>query len=318
MSKIFFEDLKLPHPNYYLNVGSGSHAKQTAKIMIEFEKVLLNEKPELIIVGGDVNSTIACSLVASKINIKIAHVESGLRSFDRKMPEEINRKLTDSISDFLFVSEQSGVDNLKKEGIQADKIYFTGNVMIDSLIKYLPLAEKSAILNQFHLKSNDYILTTIHRPSNVDFPEKLGKLLIMLNHLGEKKKIIFPVHPRTKKNMINFGLNKNHSKNLNIINPVGYIDFITLMKNAALVITDSGGIQEECTYLGKQCITVRTTTERPITIEIGTNHLVGDDFNKAEATATSILNEEKKEGKIPELWDGHAGERIVEILANSF
>ena len=199
MSKIFFEDLKLPHPDYYLNVGSGSHAKQTAKIMIEFEKVLLNEKSELIIVVGDVNSTIACSLVASKINIKIAHVESGLRSFDRKMPEEINRILTDSISDFLFVSEQSGVDNLKKEGIQADKIYFTGNVMIDSLIKYLPLTEKSAILNQFHLKSNDYILTTIHRPSNVDFPEKLEKLLIMLNPLGEKKKNYFSGSSTDKK-----------------------------------------------------------------------------------------------------------------------
>ena len=317
MSKIFFKDLELPQPAYYLGVGSGSHAEQTAKIMIEFEKVLLKEKPDLVIVVGDVNSTIACSLTAVKLGIKVAHVEAGLRSFDRKMPEEINRILTDSISDCLFVTEQSGLDNLKLEGVADSKVHFVGNVMIDSLIKYLPKTETSKICNHFDLQKNNYVLVTMHRPSNVDAPDKLKTLIEMLNRLAIRKKVLFPVHPRTKKNIERFGLEEDISEKLIITDPVGYIDFISLIEHAELILTDSGGIQEESTWLGVQCITLRTSTERPITIEIGTNHLVGDDFEKAENTALSILSGNKKIGKIPKLWDGHAAERIVEILVNT-
>jgi len=320
MSKVFFEELKLPKPDYYLGAGSGSHAEQTGKIIIEFEKVLLTEKPDLVIVVGDVNSTIACSLTAVKLGIKVAHVEAGLRSFDRTMPEEINRILTDTISDFLFVTEQSGIDNLKREGIADEKVYFVGHVMIDSLARYLPLAEKSEILRQAQFNINHdegYILVTMHRPSNVDYPKKLKELIAMLNRLAEKKKVIFPVHPRTKKNLDRFGLSGSISKNLLITDPIGYIDFIALTKNAELILTDSGGIQEESTWLGIQCVTLRTTTERPVTIETGTNYLAGDDFKKAESIALSILNGKRKEGKIPVLWDGQAAERIVKILVNS-
>jgi len=315
MSKIFFEDLGLPHPGFYLGVGSGSHAEQTAKVMIEFEKVLLAEKPELIIVVGDVNSTIACSLVASKLNIKTAHVEAGLRSFDRKMPEEINRILTDSISDFLFVSEESGLSNLKKEGIDDSKVFFVGNVMIDSLIHHLPKSESSNVMKEYNLEPSKFILVTLHRPSNVDSEEFAKELLHLFNVLSEKKKIIFPIHPRTKKNFLSFGFKAENDKIL-LTDPIGYIDFLSLTKNAELIITDSGGIQEESTYLGVQCITVRNNTERPVTVSVGTNQLVGRDLKKVEEVALNILNGNKKKGKIPELWDGKTAERIAEILVN--
>ena len=354
MSKVFFDELELPKPDYYLGIGGGSHAEQTAKIMMEFEKVLLNEKPDLVIVVGDVNSTIACSLTAVKLGIKVAHVEAGLRSFDRSMPEEINRILTDSISDFLFVTEKSGLENLKREGIPDSKVYFVGHVMIDSLIHYLPkvaeminvrreteeeekIKEKSlknkvsdtTTLRQAQsdneqqtthhlLPTTNYVLVTMHRPSNVDFKEKLSDLIDMLNRLSEKRKIIFPVHPRTKKNMERFGLSNKISENLVITEPIGYLDFISLIKNAEVILTDSGGIQEESTYLGVQCVTLRTSTERPVTVEVGTNHLVGDNFAEAERVVNEILDGKKKTGKIPELWDGKAAERIVEIIANKF
>jgi UDP-N-acetylglucosamine 2-epimerase (non-hydrolysing) len=314
MSKIFFDDLELPVPDFYLGVGSGSHAEQTAKVMIEFEKILLREKPDVIIVVGDVNSTIACSLVASKLNIKVVHVEAGLRSFDRTMPEEINRLLTDSISDFLFVTEKSGINNLKKEGIPDDKIFFVGNVMIDSLLYYLPKTESSQILSDLDLKKNEYILVTLHRPSNVDSESFLTQLISTFNNLGKEAKIVFPVHPRTKKNLNEMRLEENLSENVFLTDPIGYIDFLTLIKNAGLVITDSGGIQEETTYLGVQCITVRENTERPVTVEIGTNQLIGTDLKKVEEAAVRVLKGEKKCGKIPELWDGKSAERIVKIL----
>ncbi|MEJ2616765.1 MAG: UDP-N-acetylglucosamine 2-epimerase (non-hydrolyzing) [Ignavibacteriaceae bacterium] len=314
MSKIFFEDLEMPVPDFYLGVGSGSHAEQTAKVMIEFEKVLIKEKPDLVIVVGDVNSTVACSLVAAKLNIKVAHVEAGLRSFDRTMPEEINRLLTDAISDYLFVSEKSGLKNLANEGIKEDKVYFVGNVMIDSLMHYLAKAEKSPVLKDYSLSPSEYILVTLHRPSNVDSKDFLKDLMILFEKLAEKRKIIFPVHPRTKKNLEDSGYIKNINKNIILTEPIGYIDFLALTKNSGLIITDSGGIQEESTYLGIQCITVRNNTERPVTVEVGTNHLIGTDLNSVEECTLDILTGKIKEGKIPEMWDGKTSERIVKYL----
>ncbi len=323
MSKIFFEDLELPEPDFYLGVGSGSHSQQTAGVMLEFEKVLIKEKPDLVIVVGDVNSTIACSLVAAKMGIKIAHVEAGLRSCDRTMPEELNRLLTDQLSDFLFVTEKSGLDNLNKEGIPGEKVFFVGNVMIDSLINYLPKAGKSAVLDELKVSppaagnSGGYVLVTLHRPSNVDSKIFLTGLAGLLNTIAEKRKIVFPVHPRTRKNMEEWDIITNFSGNVIITEPIGYIDFLTLTKNAELIITDSGGIQEESTYLGVQCITVRENTERPVTVETGTNQLIGTDLKKVQKSALEVLNGNIKKGKIPELWDGKAAERIVDILMNS-
>jgi len=314
MSKVFFDELELPKPDFYLGVGSGSHAEQTAKVMVEFEKILLQEKPDLVIVVGDVNSTIACSLAAVKLHIKVAHVEAGLRSFDKEMPEEINRVLTDTISDFLFITEKSGIENLKKSGVSDDKIFFVGNCMIDSLIHYLPKIDKSNILETYCLLPTAYLLVTLHRPSNVDEEKSLREVIEMLNHLSEKRKIVFPIHPRTRANIKAFGLETLLNANIILTDPIGYLDFISLVKNCELVITDSGGIQEESTYLCVQCLTLRENTERPITVEVGTNHLVGTDFKKAETAALEILSGKKKVGKIPELWDGKAAERIVEIL----
>lgn len=318
MSKVFFEELELPRPDFYLGVGSGSHAEQTGKIMIAFEKVLLEEKPELVIVVGDVNSTIACSLTAKKLGIKVAHVEAGLRSFDREMPEEINRILTDSISDYLFVTEKSGLVNLKNEGISYEKIFFVGHVMMDSLIHFLPKSEKSVILNKLShpgnltLNARDYILVTLHRPSNVDIPERLNMLLNLLLRISNKKKIVFPVHPRTKSMLSTLNLDLN--LNLILTDPLGYIDFLALMQNARLIITDSGGIQEETTYLGIPCITLRKSTERPVTVDLGTNYLLGDELDKVEPLVNEIFSGKHKRGEIPELWDGKSAERIVKII----
>ena len=316
MSKVFFDDLELPKPDFYLGVGSGSHAEQTAKVMMEFEKVLLQENPDMILVVGDVNSTIACSLTAAKLHIKVVHVEAGLRSFDRKMPEEVNRVLTDAISDYLFVTEKSGLENLKNEGVDDSKVFFVGNVMIDSLVYYLEKTNGRSILSDFGLEPQNYLLVTLHRPSNVDSKEQLTKLIGMLERLSEKRKVIFPIHPRTRKNLNDYNLLNEDNNNLILTDPIGYIDFLTLTKNAELILTDSGGIQEESTYLGVQCITLRTSTERPVTVEVGTNQLLGNDLQKAEQTALEVLDGKKKEGKIPELWDGKAAERIAAILVD--
>lgn len=314
MSDIFFNQLGLPAPDYYLGIGSGTHAEQTGKTMIEFEKVLLVENPDLVIVVGDVNSTVACSLTAKKLQIKVAHVEAGLRSFDRSMPEEINRILTDSISDFLFVTEKSGLINLRNQGIEEKKIFFVGNCMIDSLVMLLPLINSSDVLDKLKLKKNEFILITMHRPGNVDSKEKLVELVNLLISISLKMKIVFPVHPRTRKNLETFGLIEKLNERVLLADPFGYIDFIQLMRHSKLVITDSGGIQEESTYLGIQCITLRTTTERPSTIEYGTNHLAGDNFRKSEKTIMELIDGSKKNGSIPELWDGKAAERISGIL----
>lgn len=315
MSKIFFEDLELPEPDIYLGVGSGTHAEQTAKVMIEFEKVLLAYKPDLIIVVGDVNSTVACSLTAVKLGIKVAHVEAGLRSFDRTMPEEINRILTDVISDYLFVTEKSALINLKNEGIDKGKIFFVGNVMIDTLIKYLPKL-KNDILNRFDTKEKKYCVVTFHRPSNVDNRNNLINLINLLNKVAKYIKVIFPIHPRTNKNINDFGLNNVLDENIILVEPLGYLDFIGLIKDSKFVLTDSGGIQEETTYLGIPCITLRNSTERPITVEIGTNYLVGENIDETWKYIELIFNNKHKTGEIPELWDGKAAERIVNIIVD--
>jgi UDP-N-acetylglucosamine 2-epimerase (non-hydrolysing) len=317
MSRIFFDELGLPKPDFYLGIGSGSHAVQTAGVMVAFEKILLEEKPDMVVVAGDVNSTIACSLVAVKMRIKVAHVEAGLRSWDRDMPEEINRILTDSISDLLFVTEDSGMQNLKKEGIADEKVFFTGNVMIDSLASNLHRIEASGILKELQLDPSKYIVATIHRPSNVDHPDSLAGILRLLGKYAKGRKVVFPVHPRTRSNIKNFGLEQELVPELILTEPIGYIDFLSLVKNAGLIITDSGGIQEESTYLGVQCITLRDNTERPVTVSHGTNHLAGTDIAKVDKVVAEVLEGKVKKGSIPPLWDGKAAERICRQLVNA-
>ena len=312
MSKVFFDDLKMPEPDIFLGVGSGSHAEITARIMIEFEKVCVDKKPKLVIVSGDVNSTLACALAAKKLNIPIAHVESGLRSFDQEMPEEINRILTDRISDLLFVSEESGMKHLLDEGIEKEKIHFVGNCMIDSVKKFLPDALEQKPWHKYDLVINDYCLITMHRPSNVDSTTNLNKVIDMLNSISEKTKVVFPIHPRTKNELQN--ANKKLCGNILLLEPLPYLEFLGLMAKAKVVVTDSGGIQEETTYLGVQCITVRENTERPVTVYIGTNHLVGTDSSAALNIFNIIINGEIKKGIIPPKWDGNSGKRIAKII----
>jgi UDP-N-acetylglucosamine 2-epimerase (non-hydrolysing) len=314
MSDIFFRQLGMPQPDFYLGVGGGNHAEQTGRTMIEFEKVLLSERPDLVIVVGDVNSTIACSLTAKKLNIKVAHVEAGLRSFDRAMPEEINRILTDSISDYLFITEDSGAKHLRTEGVDENKVFFVGNCMIDSLINILPYSDKSGIIAELNLTPDNYVLVTMHRPSNVDNQYRLGELTVLLNEISEERNVVFPIHPRTRKNLEQYKLLDKLNSKIILTDPIGYVDFISLVKNSELIITDSGGIQEESTYLGVQCITLRKSTERPSTVDIGTNQLVGEDFNKAKEAAIKVLGGYKKQGKVPPLWDGKSAGRIVHIL----
>lgn len=316
MSKIFFEDLEMPQPDFYLGVGSGTHPQQTANVMIEFEKILISQKPDLAIVVGDVNSTVACSLAASKLNIRVANVEAGLNSFDRTMPEEINRLLTNAISNFLFVSEVSDLTNLKNEGVPSNKIYFVGNVMIDSLIQQLPKSEHSSILKTYGLLPSMYLLFTLHRPSNLDSRLFLQSLMQLFESLSQERQIIFWVHPRTKKSLEDAGYMINQNKNVILTEPIGYIDFLALTKNAELIITDSGGIQEESTYLGVQCITVTNNTEGPVTVDVGTIQLLGTNLKEVEYIAKQILNGNKKSGIIPEFWVGKTAERIVGILTS--
>lgn len=317
MSDIFFKQLELPEPTYFLGVGSGSQTQVTAKIMLEFEKIVEKEAPDLILVVGDVTSTLACTLVAVKMGIKVAHVESGLRSFDRSMPEEINRILTDSVSDFLFVTEQSGLDNLKKEGVSNEKVFFVGNVMIDSLVYYLEKAKRSQILNDLGINQNNYIVMTMHRPANVDSEIGLKAIIELVALCANHIQVIFPIHPRTIANLARFGLLDELKKiiNVQLIDPLGYLEFVQLMANSAAILTDSGGIQEETTYLGVPCLTFRNSTERPITVTIGTNHLLADLNPKLTfQTLVKTLNGQTKKGQIPPLWDGNAAIRIVQKL----
>ena len=319
MSKFFFNDLELPEPDMYLGVGSGTHAEQTARVMVEFEKICMDEKPDMVLVVGDVNSTAACSMVASKLWIPIVHVEAGLRSYDRQMPEEINRLVTDVLADYLFTTEKSGTENLLKEGIDQSKIHFVGNVMIDSLIHFLQKAKSSKILEKENLISRKYALVTLHRPSNVDTKENFLKIFTAFEEIQKDIPIVFPIHPRTQNNISKFGLDKrvNSLTNLKLLPPASYLDFVQLQQNAKFIMTDSGGIQEETTYLGIPCLTLRETTERPITAEIGTSVVLGTNTEKIIENAQLILADKWKKGQIPALWDGNAAKRIVEILRES-
>lgn len=316
MSKLFFDDLKLSPPDIYLGVGSASHAAQTAKVMVEFEKVLLEQKPDLVVVVGDVNSTIACALTAVKLFIPVAHVEAGLRSYDRTMPEEINRILTDAISDYLFTTSRDADVNLLKEGIPKEKIYFVGNVMIDTLLKQIDKASTSDILSRLGLEPKNYAALTLHRPNNVDDKEVFVRILGALEEVQKKIKIVFPIHPRTRKKIEEFSLSGKIKSMTNFIitDALGYLDFLSLTANSKFVLTDSGGIQEETTILKIPCITLRETTERPITVTEGTNVIVGSDKEKIIKESLKVIEGKAKNGKIPELWDGKAAERIVKIL----
>jgi UDP-N-acetylglucosamine 2-epimerase (non-hydrolysing) len=309
MSAIFFKELGLPNPDINLRVGSGTHAEQTAKILLRFEKVIPKLRPDIVIVYGDVNSTIAAALVCAKLSVPVAHVEAGLRSFDRSMPEEINRLLTDQITDILFTTSVDANENLLREGISPNKIYFVGNVMIDTLIKFLPLIRKM----QSNKYPVHYALVTLHRPSNVDNNAALRNILESLIRISHKLPIIFPVHLRTRQRIGSLSRLKN-SPSLYLIKPQKYTEFLYLEKNATVVITDSGGVQEETTFLMKPCLTLRSNTERPITVNIGTNILVGTDSKVLEQEIDAILAGKLKKGKIPTLWDGHAADRIADIL----
>jgi len=316
MSGSFFKELNIPKPNYNLGIKAGKHGEQTGKTMIEFEKVCVKEKPQLVIVVGDVNATIACALVASKLHIKIAHIEAGLRSFDRNMPEEINRILTDHISDYLFTTCEDGEKNLLKEGINKNKIFFVGNIMIDTLLKQQKKAKHSRILKKLNLKVKEYALLTLHRPSNVD-NEKILKTLLQTFHVIQKKiKIIYPIHPRTEKQIKKFDLEKyvKQMKNFIITPPLGYLDMIHLLNNTKFLMTDSGGIQEESTVLKIPCLTLRENTERPITVDIGTNIIVKTNKNKIIKEVNKILLGKEKIGKQPKYWDGKTSQKIIKIL----
>lgn len=320
MSKAFLDDLSLPDPDVYLGVGSASHAIQTAKIMIAFEKAMLEKRPDLVSVVGDVNSTLACALVSAKLHVPIAHVEAGLRSRDRSMPEEINRIVADQLSNVLFTTCRDADSNLLKEGIPKEKIHFVGNVMIESLIMHQEKIDRSDILEMLKLDRSGYALVTLHRPSNVDNPETFKPIFKILQKLSERLPVVFPVHPRTKVKIGEFkmtdGATDDHR--LILMEPLDYFDFLNLEKNARLVLTDSGGVQEETTFFGVPCITIRENTERPITVEQGTNTLAGTDPDAVHRACQSALSRPMGRKITPELWDENVSERIVTVLMNRF
>lgn len=307
MSDAFFLQLEMPVPDVNLNVGSGSHSRQTAEIMLRLEPVIQDRKPDITLVYGDVNSTLGAALACAKLRVPVGHVEAGLRSYDRSMPEEMNRVLTDQISEYLFTPSEDADRNLQREGIPEGKIYRVGNVMIDSLVRFLPLAMERKI---DHLPAR-YALVTLHRPSNVEQPERLQQIMRCLLEISKEIEVIFPVHPRTKQRIKDF---KFDSSRLHLLEPLPYIEFLGLQNRAVVVITDSGGIQEETTYLKVPCITLRENTERPVTITLGTNILVGNDLARLHEEVAKVLAGKKKSGTVPPLWDGHAAERIAENL----
>lgn len=321
MSDVFFRQLELPKPDYYLGIGGGTHTTQTAGIMLKFEEVLDKEKPDVVLVVGDVNSTIACALVAVKKNIPVVHVEAGLRSGDLQMPEEINRILTDRISNLLFVTEHSGLVHLASEGVSSDKIHFVGNVMIDSLVHFQEKASKGAVLKDHNLNKGDYVLSTMHRPANVDNKEGLQEILKIFKGISSKKKVVFPIHPRTKNNFEKYELlnDLESIENLILLEPQGYLEFLQLMDNAFLIVTDSGGIQEETTFLQVPCFTFRDSTERPVTIELGTNILFPDlKADEILEAFNSLLSSTGKIGTIPPFWDGKTAGRIADVLIEKY
>jgi UDP-N-acetylglucosamine 2-epimerase (non-hydrolysing) len=308
MSDVFFDQLGIPAPDVNLAVGSGTHARQTAEILTRLEPVLLEGKPDMVLVYGDVNSTVAAALVCAKLGVRLGHVEAGLRSFDRTMPEEINRLVTDQLADLLFTPSEDGDFNLQKEGIPTERIFRVGNVMIDSLVRLLPAARRQ---NQNGLPAR-YALVTLHRPANVEDGVILKRVLRSLLEVSQDLSVIFPAHPRTRKRIADFGL---HAEQLQVVDPLPYLEFLGMQSRATVVITDSGGIQEETTYLGVPCLTLRENTERPVTVALGTNVLVGRDPDKLRSELFRVLSGNAKKGTIPPLWDGHAAERIAALLA---
>ena len=306
MSDVFFRELGIPAPDVHLGVGSGTHAGQTARIMMEFEKVCEREKPGMVLVVGDVNSTMACTIVAAKLLIPVAHVEAGLRSFDRTMPEEINRLVTDALAELLFTTSRDAGDNLRREGVDPRKIHFVGNVMIDTLLKHRTKAAELQVE-----KPKQYALVTLHRPSNVDDPGVLGDILSALEEISKSIPVIFPIHPRTAKRVSEFGLSMN---GIRTMDPLGYLEFLNLMSTAAVVLTDSGGLQEETTILGVPCLTLRYNTERPVTITDGTNIMVGPDKGRILEAFRRVTNGDWRPAGPPEYWDGHAAERIIRVI----
>lgn len=313
MSDVFFEQLAIPEPDYNLEVGSGTHASQTAEIMRRFEPVAVEARPDLVLVYGDVNSTVAAALVCAKLLIPVGHVEAGLRSFDRTMPEEINRILTDRLADLLFTPSADGNEHLLCEGVEPYRMHLVGNVMIDTLVRLLPLADRTAVLEKLYLMGKRFVLVTLHRPSNVDDPQNLKQILFTLSEISSCADVLFPVHPRTRQVMKALG-NLILSPRLHFVDPVGYLEFLSLQRRSELVITDSGGIQEETTYLGIPCLTVRENTERPVTVDVGSNILVGSDMDRLKTEANKALSGNGKRGSVPPLWDGMASERIAEIV----
>lgn len=309
MSDIFFQQLGIPAPDVFLGVGSGSHAVQTAKIMMQFEEAILDRRPDWVLVYGDVNSTVAATLVCAKLRVQVAHVEAGLRSFDRDMPEELNRLVTDQLADLLLTPSHDGDQNLLREGIPASRIRCVGNVMIDTLVRLLPQAR----LPEAPLQDR-FALVTLHRPSNVDDPETLRGVLETLIDLSDGCQMVFPVHPRTRKKIEELGVLFPNEERFLLLEPLGYLECLALQKQATAVVTDSGGIQEESTWLGVPCLTLRENTERPVTISAGTNQLIGRDMVKLRSALTEILAGHGKTGRKPPLWDGKAGERIADIL----
>lgn len=311
MSDIFFRQLGLPEPDINLGVGSGSHAVQTAQIMLQFENVVLAHRPDLVLVYGDVNSTAAAALVCAKLLIPVGHVEAGLRSRDRTMPEEINRLVTDQLATLLFTPSTDGDENLLNEGVEPGKIHFVGNVMIDTLVRLLPQADQAQPVPP------RFALVTLHRPSNVDDPAMLAQIIEALMSISTRIPVIFPIHPRTRQRLAEFSLSINHNADLDLREPVGYLEFLAMQRRATLVITDSGGIQEETTFLGIPCLTVRANTERPVTVTLGTNILVGQDMKRLESEVHTILDGKGKQGTIPPLWDGHASQRITDVIVGT-
>jgi UDP-N-acetylglucosamine 2-epimerase (non-hydrolysing) len=320
MSDVFFEQLQLPQPDYFLGAGGGTHTQQVAQIMLAFEEIIEKEKPDVVLVVGDVNSTVAAAMVAKKTpGVLLAHNEAGLRSGDRSMPEEINRLVTDSISDLYFVTEMAGMINLAKENVADQKIHFVGNVMIDSLVHYRETAAQCGAMEKLGLKPKEFFLMTMHRPSNVDDQAGLESILSIIRYIAERQTLVFPIHPRTLKNLQKFGLESQLRSihNLMLTEPLGYFEFLQLMDNATAIVTDSGGIQEETTYLQAPCLTFRDTTERPVTVELGSNVLLADlNPSTANQNIQQILDGKWKKGIVPPLWDGKAAERIAGILAN--
>ena len=318
MSAQFFRDLDLPEPDQHLEVGSGSHAVQTARVMTAFDKTLDDHPTDIVVVVGDVNSTIACALVATKRGVKVAHVEAGLRSRDRRMPEEINRILTDQISDYLFTTERDAAANLRAEGVSDDKIFFVGNVMIDTLLKHRVFArDRATVLSTLGITARQYAVCTLHRPSNVDTAESATRTLNAVSALAERLKVVLPLHPRSAKQFQQFGLLDQLRSAATVVEPLGYLEFLALLDHARLVLTDSGGIQEETTVLGVPCLTFRENTERPITITNGTNRVVGLDPRRVADAVDDILTAAAPAHRVPELWDGHAAERIIATLRQS-